>query len=613
MSSAAVPDSQLRMLLKEALARIDARDSAYAENLLAQILSEQPNEPDALQLMGLVRRAQGRDEEAEDFYRRSLAEKPEQANVHHNLGNLFITLERYDEAISELKEAIRLKPNYIAAHLNLGRAYSETAQFAAAEKCYRKALWLSPGDLFALQCLAGALNDQQKPREAETILRKALAARPADPRHVATFEHNLGVSLKMQHRLEEALKLFKSAQAKAPDLPLIDLHRANALELVGRVDEAVDSYRRALAREPRDLQAHRDLNRLLYRLGRDDTFLRSYDDAAALFPDSGHLPLAKGNFQFLREDYPGALESFERAAQMLGSSCTPHDGLAVVFARMNKFDDAIREHEIAVKLESQNAPLWRNFAETLMRAGEPKRALAAAGHALAIEPMNQGVLAYWGTALSMLQDPRAENLNDYERFVQVFELDPPEGYSDMISFNRDLNAYLDHLHGDRREPLDQTLRKGTQTRDNLFGKGYDLVERLRARIDEAIGIYISRMADDELHPLLGRKRMNFEYAGSWSARLSDCGFHTNHFHAMGWISSAYYVAVPECVSDTEAKQGWIKFGEPSFDASLKNPIRRTFQASPGKLVLFPSYMWHGTVPFHSQQTRTTIAFDVVPR
>jgi len=29
-------------------------------------------------------------------------------------------------------------------------------------------------------------------------------------------------------------------------------------------------------------------------------------------------------------------------------------------------------------------------------------------------------------------------------------------------------------------------------------------------------------------------------------------------------------------------------------------------------VLFPSYTWHGTVPFHDKAARTTIAFDVVP-
>ena len=66
------------------------------------------------------------------------------------------------------------------------------------------------------------------------------------------------------------------------------------------------------------------------------------------------------------------------------------------------------------------------------------------------------------------------------------------------------------------------------------------------------------------------------------------------------------------VQDTETRQGWIKFGEPSYEIGLSDPVRRAVQPKVGRLVLFPSYMWHGTIPFHAAQNRTTIAFDAVP-
>jgi hypothetical protein len=183
----------------------------------------------------------------------------------------------------------------------------------------------------------------------------------------------------------------------------------------------------------------------------------------------------------------------------------------------------------------------------------------------------------------------------------------------MESFNAELNAYLDRIHPTTREYLAQSLRNGTQTPDRLFGAGHDLVERLQRRIREAIARYIADMKPDDKHPLLSRRARAFDYTGSWSSRLRDCGFHTNHVHPEGWISSCYYVALPPAVEDTKARQGWIKFGEPALDVTLKDPIRRAIQPKPGRLVLFPSYMWHGTVPFHDAHPRTTIAFDVVPK
>lgn len=609
----ALGDRQIQVLLQQALKCVDGNALDEAEGYLVEILDANPKEPDGLQLMGLVRRAQGRSAEAEDFYRRSLAERPEQPHVHHNLGNLLISLGRNEEAIAPLQEAIRLTPNYVDAHLNLGKAYSGTNRHALAEKCFRRVLWLSPGHPFALQCLGGTLNDLGRPKEAEMVLRKGLAANPKNPRQAAAFEHNLAVSLNLQRRFDEALVLFDSAQAKVSDMPYVDYNRAHALQFLGRFDEAVEGYRRALARSPLHLAAHHDLNDLLYRMGRDEEFLASYDEAALLYPDVGELALGKAKYQFQREDFEGARENFERASFLLPAHVAPHDGLALLFARMGDYAGAAKEHEIALRIEPQNAHLWRNYAETLLRAGEPERGLTAAEEALALEPMHQAAIAIWGTALALLEDPRNELVNDYAKFVVPFELEAPEGYRDMESFNRDLNACLDRMHRDKREMLDQTLRGGTQTFDNLFGKGTDLVERLRARIDEAVADYIARLDSDDDHPFLKRRRGQFEYAASWSARLHDCGYHTNHVHSKGWISSAYYVALPDSVSDAEGKQGWLKFGEPNFDAGLKNPIRRTIQPRAGTLVLFPSYMWHGTIPFRSQQSRTAIAFDVVPR
>jgi hypothetical protein len=72
------------------------------------------------------------------------------------------------------------------------------------------------------------------------------------------------------------------------------------------------------------------------------------------------------------------------------------------------------------------------------------------------------------------------------------------------------------------------------------------------------------------------------------------------------------VAVPPAVEDENARQGWIKFGEPSAPVALKQPVRRAIQPVAGRLILFPSYLWHGTIPFHDQAARTTIAFDAVP-
>ena len=70
-------------------------------------------------------------------------------------------------------------------------------------------------------------------------------------------------------------------------------------------------------------------------------------------------------------------------------------------------------------------------------------------------------------------DERDETLNGYDSLIQSFDLEPPDGFSSMDDFNAELNAWLDRVHPATREYLNQSLRGGTQTPDQLFGAGHD--------------------------------------------------------------------------------------------------------------------------------------------
>jgi hypothetical protein len=85
-----------------------------------------------------------------------------------------------------------------------------------------------------------------------------------------------------------------------------------------------------------------------------------------------------------------------------------------------------------------------------------------------------------------------------------------------------------------------------------------------------------------------------------------------HVHPLGWLSSAYYVQVPPEITGSDVHGGGIKFGEPDIRIGTHGAARRLIQPAVGRLVLFPSYMWHGTIPFTAGITRMTVAFDVVP-
>jgi len=600
-------NKQVRDLLQDALNHLNRADFAKGEDALLHTLDRHPNEPDALQLLGVLRRSQGKTGEAEDLFRRSLAARPDQPHVWHNLGNLLRIDGRIDDGIEALRESIRLKPNYAEAWFNLGIAYYSKRALEDAEKAYRQALKLQPNYAMAKQNLAVTLNDMLRPREAEAILYQALAAGSRDRRLIAGYYHNLAISAKIQRRYDEALRLFEQAQAILSELPQVDYNRGNLLQLLGREEDAVAAYNRAVTIEPGNLAAHRELNLLLYKLEEDGDFLRSYDDAIAAQPGKAGLHLSKAQMLLMLGDHAGAQDALMPAYQIETQNPGVRDLAAQVKARAGDFEGAIAEHEEAIRLAPDNAIVLGNYADTLLRAGQAEKARDMAARALELSPHNQGMIAFWLTALRALGDPREAAMNDAENLVQVFEIAAPDGYADIASFNRDLDDYLVRLHRGTREFPAHPIRGGTRSGDYVFGAGHDLAERLRARIDEAVNAYIAKMTDDPEHKLFARKGEGFLYGASWSSRSGEGGYHVSHIHTGGWISGVYFV------SGHEGDEGALTFGEPPFDAGIKNAPRRKVRAKAGTLVLFPSYMWHGSLPLESPETRTTIAFDVVPR
>jgi len=192
-------------------------------------------------------------------------------------------------------------------------------------------------------------------------------------------------------------------------------------------------------------------------------------------------------------------------------------------------------------------------------------------------------------------------------------LPPPVGYADAQSYNDELANELLRLHTRKVEPFDQSLRGGTQTMGDLFDARSRAIAQLKESIDTAVADYAAWLPDDPANPVAARKSTAFEYSGSWSCRLHTGGFHDNHVHHKGWISSAYYAVLPDATKDKSAQQGWLKFGESNIALSERDRPEQLVQPTVGKLVLFPSYYWHGTVPFASNDARMTVAFDVVPK
>ena len=165
------------------------------------------------------------------------------------------------------------------------------------------------------------------------------------------------------------------------------------------------------------------------------------------------------------------------------------------------------------------------------------------------------------------------------------------------------------LHRFQGHPVGQSLRTGSQTRQDLTLSADPAIRALFQVIDAPIRAHIAALGPGQ-DPLRRRASGGYRLNGAWSVNLRPGGFHVDHVHPKGWLSSALHIELPAAV-ETEP-QGWLKFGEPGIPTLPALPPEHFVKPEAGWLVLFPSYMWHGTMPFEGDQPRLTVAFDVIP-
>jgi hypothetical protein len=245
-------------------------------------------------------------------------------------------------------------------------------------------------------------------------------------------------------------------------------------------------------------------------------------------------------------------------------------------------------------------------------AGEGARALAECATLLAATPDDQYLIAMQTTALRLLNDPHYESFCDYERMVFSTLLEAPPGWTDLPSFLEELTAHLTALHNPHgHRLLYQSLRQGTETTQDLSRSENPVIQALFQVFAGPIARYRDHIGHGE-DALRRRNRGSTRFNGGWSVRLHRDGYHTSHVHPRGWISSACYIELPDCMRSGRTGEGALSFGAPGMLTTPSLPAELSVRPEAGLLVLFPSYFWHGTLPFHSDQPRLTVAFDAVP-
>ena len=387
-----------------------------------------------------------------------------------------------------------------------------------------------------------------------------------------------------ENRISEAEALYRSVLEFEINHPIASVLLAKILLQTGRLNEVEKILKTVISQHAYYMQAYNAMGDFYENKKEKLNALSFYKKALMLEPAQSAPLVAIGNIMqnpdiYSDEDNPKILEVYKRA----------------------------------VTNQPQFLPALNNCAAIQLKMLLPDEALNTINNVLSFSPNNIRANAYKTIILQSLgKESEADELIGFGKLIQTTELQLNTSDQDLMAFNEKLKKVIlkhPNLTSDW-DPAKRAIRGGAVV-PRLFDYNHPILKKLEVAIVNAVGNYTTNLQNKENHPFLGFKPTRYTI-DIWANVLGPNHHQSSHIHNQGWMSGVYYVSLPENSVEDNPYAGWLEFNRPGYGLPALGGEKNIERIAPkaGMIVMFPSYVWHGTIPFTSQDTRISIAFDI---
>lgn len=351
------------------------------------------------------------------------------------------------------------------------------------------------------------------------------------------------------------------------------------------------------------MQQHRDAEALvlLGKVGPDDP---SYVDAI----------IHRGLLFFKLGQISRAVSCLKAVLDIDPVNADAYHHMGVIALESGDHGAALTYMRSADALRSDDPDILANLGVALHAVGNIVCAESYLERSLALDPENTHALSALSTLyLDSNNLPKYRSYTDFDTYVSMSAPPVQDNEKSREAFLCDLVTEISNYPSLRDAPLHRSTVAGAST-DAMSDHADTATENLRAMFVTEAQLYAARLSCPDDHPLTKLGNRAFTTC-MWGNILGAGGHQDSHNHPDALLSGIYYVAVPDEVgAQASGQEGWVEFGRPRIEYHGADQLDvRLIKPHPGMMILFPSYIWHRTLPLMGGDPRISVAIDFIPQ
>ena len=410
----------------------------------------------------------------------------------------------------------------------------------------------------------------------------------------------MGIISQKKNKFDESVKYFKKAIRKNANFLSAHINLGIAFQILEKNNEAIKSFKNAIIINENLYEINNNIGKLYLRINNPKKAIKYINRSLELNPNYVDAFFALGKAYEQLKDIRKAINNYKESIKLKNDYHESYFELGEIYRNKKNFKMALKyfknSNNLKTNIRILECYLGLNLKKKyeleikkIIKISSTDRRIASASSYISQQFKIKDKYPFCPNPLDFIYKT---NISNYFKNFNIFI----ESLLKEIS----VQSFV-------WEPSKKTTINGYSTLGNLSDKNLENISKLNEIIQKEMNNYYKSNKDKKV--LFIKEWPKKIKINSWSNRLKREGYNIAHIHPSGWISGVFYLQMPFKIRNNEAGIEFSLHGD-NFIKKNKNIPKVQIQPEIGDMILFPSSLFHKTIPFNSNTERVCIAFDI---